>query len=187
MIRTMKPEVKIRRLSTEYRRTFVSRFYAGVHLSINHTCRLLELVGEDGEKRSAFYERRLQGVAADHHIVIDGMLKQDTSTVNDFSAFSYKGRIKGCRDISVLYAYDLEKMEPVCAEVFAGNHIDAVSFATFLRDRKIERGLKSQTKVFRQARSRESLPNIRICTTSFQSSETMHASGNTTCSPLRAF
>lgn len=34
MIRTMKPEVKIRRLSTEYRRTFVSRFYAGVHLSI---------------------------------------------------------------------------------------------------------------------------------------------------------
>ena len=148
MIRTMKPEVKIRRLSTEYRRTFVSRFYAGVHLSINHTCRLLELVGEDGEKRSAFYERRLQGVAADHHIVIDGMLKQDTSTVNDFSAFSYKGRIKGCRDISVLYAYDLEKMEPVCAEVFAGNHIDAVSFATFLRDRKIERGLIVTDKGF---------------------------------------
>ena len=33
-----------------------------------------------------------------------GLVKQDTSTVNDLSAFSYKARVKGCNDISVLYA-----------------------------------------------------------------------------------
>lgn len=148
MIRVMKPDVKCRRMSTEYRRTFVSRYYQGVSLSLNHIYKLLELIGQDGSKRRAFYERRLRSVQANHHILIDGMLKQDTSTVNDLSAFSYKGRIKGCKDISVLYAYDVEKMEPVCAEVFAGNHIDVVSFASFVRDCKIERGIIVADKGF---------------------------------------
>ena len=90
MIRTMKPEVKNRRLATEYRRTFVSRFYQGACLSQNHVSTFLQKVGEDGEKRRAFYESRMRRVEADHHILIDGMLKQDTSSVNDHSAFSFK-------------------------------------------------------------------------------------------------
>ena len=52
---------------------------------------------------------------AEHHIAIDGTLKQDNSTVNDLSAFSYNARVKNTKDISVIYAYDIEKMEPVCA------------------------------------------------------------------------
>ena len=157
MIRAMKPGIKNRRISTKYHRTFVSRFYQGASLSLNHIVKLLELLGEDGSKRRAFYERRMQSVEADHHILIDGMLKQDTSIVNDLSAFSYKGRIKGCRDISVLYAYDVERMEPVCAEVFAGNHIDAVSFASFIRDRKISRGIIVADKGFPPIKIQEAL------------------------------
>lgn len=157
MIRTMKPDVKNRRLATEYRRTFVSRFYQGACLSQNHVCILLQKVGEDGAKRRAFYERRMKSVEADHHILIDSMLKQDTSTINDQSAFSFKARVKGCKDISVLYAYDVEKMEPICAEVFAGNHIDALSFATFIRDRKIQRGIIVADKGFPPAKIQEEL------------------------------
>lgn len=157
MIRTMKPEVKNRRLATEYRRTFVSRFYQGACLSQNHVSTFLQKVGEDGEKRRAFYESRMRCVEADHHILIDGMLKQDTSSVNDHSAFSFKARVKGCKDISVLYAYDVEKMEPICAEVFAGNHIDALSFATFIRDRKIQRGIIVADKGFPPAKIQKEL------------------------------
>lgn len=148
MIRVMKPEVKVRRLSTEYRRTFVSRFYRGANLSINRVSKLLTLIGEDSTKRRTFFARRMQCVEAEHHIVIDGTLKQDSSIVNDLSAFSYKARVKGCEDISVLYAYDVEKMEPICAEAFPGNHIDAVSFATFIRDRGIDRGIIVADKGF---------------------------------------
>ena len=157
MIRTIKPEVKNRRLATEYRRTFVSRFYQGACLSQNHVSTLLQKVGEDGEKRRAFYESRMQRVEADHHILIDGMLKQDTSAVNDHSAFSFKARVKGCKDISVLYAYDVEKMEPICAEVFAGNQIDALSFATFIRDHKIQRGIIVADKGFPPAKIQQEL------------------------------
>lgn len=159
VIRAMKPEVKNRRLATEYRRTFISRFYPGAHLSLNHASRLIRLIGEDGTRRRAFYERRMACVEASHHIVIDGMLKQDTSTVNDFSAYSHKARIRGCKDISVLYAYDVERMEPVCAEVFPGNHVDAASFASFVRSRRIERGIIIADKGFPPDKIQEALEN----------------------------
>lgn len=35
-------------------------------------------------------------------------------------------RTRGCSEVSVLYAYDIERMEPACAEVFPGSSIDAV-------------------------------------------------------------
>jgi len=47
-------------------------------------------------------------VSADHHIAIDGTLKEDTSEVNDLLAFSYKAKSRGHQDIYVLYAYDIE-------------------------------------------------------------------------------
>ncbi len=87
-------------------------------------------------------------VASEHHVVIDGMLKQDTSSVNDLSAFSYKARVKGCRDVSVIYAYDIEAMELICAEVFPGNSIDAVSYRSFIVDNDIRNGIIIADKGF---------------------------------------
>ena len=118
------------------------------HLSGNHVGKLLEGLGMDRSKREAFFAHRIAGIEADHHVLIDGMLKQDTSTVNDFSAYSYKAHVKGCKDISIIYAYDIEKMEPVCAEVFAGNRVDASAFATFVRDQKLTRGIIVADKGF---------------------------------------
>jgi hypothetical protein len=86
-------------------------FYPGAAVSQNSICTLLQKIGQDGGKRKRFYLRRMEAVAADHHIAIDGTLIQDTSKVNDLSAFSYKARTKGRKEISVLYAYDIELME----------------------------------------------------------------------------
>ena len=114
-LRIIKPSIVNGRLSSEYNRTFVSRDYPGIGMSANTISNFLQRLGQDGKKRCLFYQKRAARVAADHHVAIDGMLKQDTSTVNDLSAFSYKARIKGCRDVSVIYAYDIEAMEPICA------------------------------------------------------------------------
>ena len=83
-----------------------------------------------------------------HHVAIDGTLKQDSSSVNDLSAFSYKAKKKGCREVSVLYAYDIEAMEPICAEVFPGNSTDAASYRSFIRDNDIRRGIIVADKGF---------------------------------------
>jgi hypothetical protein len=147
-LRVIRPAIACSRLSTHYNRTFVRVDYPGAALSPNAACRLLQRVGQDGKKRKLFYQKRLATVAADHHIAIDGTLKQDTSKVNDLSAFSYKARVKGCQDVSVLYAYDIELMEPVCAEVFPGNSIDASSYPAFIRDNDIHKGIIVADKGF---------------------------------------
>ena len=147
-LRILKPRISGRRLAGEYRRTFLSRFFPGISLSENTVSAFFQRLGEDGPKRKAFYSSRIRAVSEKHHVVVDGTLKQDTSTVNDLSAFSRKARVKGCRDISVIYAYDLEAGIPVCAEVFPGNSIDAVSYRSFIRDNDIQKGILMADKGF---------------------------------------
>jgi len=148
MLKVLRPGIAANRYSTHYNRTFVSKYYPNVALSKNTVGSLFKKLGMDGEKRKSFFATRITRVASNHHIAIDGTLKQDTSTVNDLSAFSYKARVKGCRDVSVLYAYEIETMEPLCAEVFPGNNIDASSFSAFINDNNINKGIIVADKGF---------------------------------------
>lgn len=151
-IKAITPAVRYSRMSTEYEANWLSMYYPNVPLTKNTVCNLLQKVGMTSKNREAFYNERFKRVAASHHIVIDGMLKTDTSVVNDFSAFSRKARIKGCQDISILYAFDLEKEEPICSEVFPGNCIDACAYHTFISDNRIDKGIIVADKGFpRQA------------------------------------
>ena len=156
-LRVAIPHVTDNRLSTHYRRTFASVFYPDLAISKNSVCGLHQLLGMNGPKRKEFYSRRIKAVAETHHVAIDGTLKTDNSTVNDLSDFSYKSRVKGTKDVSVIYAYDVERMEPICAEVFPGNCIDAVAYSDFIRDNDIRKGIIIADKGFPPSRIREEL------------------------------
>lgn len=147
-LRAIKPGIAASRYRTEYERTFISVFYPGVALSRNTVCIFLQDLGKDRNKRQAFIARRIASVCETDHIAIDGTLKQDTSSVNSFSAFSYKGRVRGVRDFSIIYAYSIEKKEPLCAEVFPGNCIDASAFKEFIRHNNLSKGLILADKGF---------------------------------------
>ena len=167
MLRVIRPSITLCRMSTHYQRTFVSRYYPGASMSRNHLGDLLSRIGQDGNRRRAFYQKRMKSVMNDHHLAIDGMLKQDNSTVNDLSAFSYKAKTKGVQEVSVLYAYDIECMEPVCAEVFPGNSIDSTSYASFIRDNDIRKGIIVSDKGFPPSKIREELderPDLHFLT-----------------------
>lgn len=84
-LKVIKPSITGKRMATHYNRTFVCRDYPGATLSQNSIGKLLQLVGQDGARRKEFYQRRLLTTAVNHHIAIDGSLKQDTSVVNDLS------------------------------------------------------------------------------------------------------
>jgi len=156
-LKVIRPQITANRMSTHYNRSFVHAHYPGCALSRNSVCTFLQRLGQDGTKRRLFYKKRMKAVAQEHHIAIDGTLKQDTSTVNDLSAFSYKARVKGCREVSVLYAYDIELMEPICAEVFPGNSIDATSYPAFIRDNDIRRGIIVADKGFPPSKIKDEL------------------------------
>ena len=127
----------------------------------------MQHLGQTGKQRKAFYHLRMAKVIADHHIAIGGTLKQDTSTVNDLSAFSYKAKKKDCQEVSVLYAYNIEAVEPICAEVFPGNITDVASYRLFILDNDIRRGIIVADKGFPPSSIKEELserPDLHFLT-----------------------
>jgi transposase len=91
---------------------------------------------------------RTAAVGMDHHLLIDGTLKSDESRVNSLSDFSRKAKLKGSRDISVLYAFDLDAMEPVCSKCFPGNMPDCTAYEAFVQECGITRGIIVADKGF---------------------------------------
>ncbi len=156
-LKVIRPRIASNRYSTHYNRTFISRYYPGLPMSKNKITSFYQHLGEKGNLRKKFYRRRVEKVASDHHVAIDGMLKQDNSIVNDLSNFSYKSRVKGTKDVSVVYAFDIESEEIVCAEVFPGNCTDASAYADFIRDNGITKGIIVADKGFPPSKIKEQL------------------------------
>lgn len=148
IIRVLKPHVAANRYGVFYKQTYLSQYLPNVHLSKNYITSLQEKIGMDGEKRHKFFDLRMKNICESHHIVIDGMLKSNNSTVNDLNSFSYKSKLKGTNDISILYALDLETQELLCAEVFQGNSVDALSYRSFIKNNKICKGVIIADKGF---------------------------------------
>ncbi|MCQ2071399.1 MAG: transposase, partial [archaeon] len=142
------PGVKSKRMSTMYTKSFVSVWHPGLQISSNVLTDLYRRLGMDGKIRTGFGLKRLEKVSGDSHLVIDGMLKEDNSTVNDLSGFSFKSRVKGVKDISIVYVYDLERKEILFSEVFPGGFIDAAAYSRFVRDNGITRGILITDKGF---------------------------------------
>ncbi len=157
ILRVLKPGLTATRVQTEYNRTFVSVFYPHLSLSASTIGKLKKKLGENESKRIKFYERRMQALMADHHIAIDGTLRQDASTVNDLSSYSRKAAMRGYPEVSILYAYDVELGEPLCTTVYPGNVIDQSAFLSFVRDNKIKQGTIVADKGFSVERIRSEL------------------------------
>ena len=84
---------------------------------------------------------RVHAIEKGHHVLVDGTLKSNESKVNSLSDFSRKAKTKGTRDISVLYAYDMEAQEPVCSKCFPGNMLDATAYEAFISENNITQGI----------------------------------------------
>lgn len=159
LLKIVKPGLKAKRASVEYRRTFIGQSFPGVKVSSNTLTDLYRRLGMDDGVRRRFAQKRLDRVAKESHLIVDGMLKQDNSSVNDLSGFSFKSRVKGIGNISIIYAYDLERKEIVCSQVFPGNYIDASAYSRFVRDNDITNGILVTDKGFPPSMLEEELGN----------------------------
>jgi hypothetical protein len=140
-LRVLKPRISSNRFSSHYQNTFVSVYYPGAALSKNSISTLLSELGQRSDLIEKFYQKRMARIEKTHRIAIDGTLRQNTSIVNDLSNFSYKARMKGCMELSVLYAFDIELGEPICASVFPGNMPDCKAYGEFIRTHNLKRGI----------------------------------------------
>lgn len=155
ILRVCNPGIKDYELKEAYETSFLSELYPGVALSKNTVSAFLNNLGKALSKIVQFMRSRTEAVALDHHLLVDGTLKSDKSKVNSLSDFSRKAQTKGTRDISVLYAFDLEEMEPVCSQCFPGNMLDATSYSAFIANNRITKGIIVADKGFPESTAHE--------------------------------
>ena len=120
--------------------SYLSIFYPCRGLSKNSVSEFLKNLGKAPSKLSEFYLRRFKRVSPEGHVIIDGMLKQDTGD-NSLSKSSAKTHLKGHDEISVIYAYSLENQEVICSKVYQGNMLDAKAFEDFIVTNRIFKGI----------------------------------------------
>lgn len=148
ILRVCNPGIKDCELKEAYDDCFLSETYPGVALSRNTVCEFLNNVGKTCSRIVRFMRIRTEAVNMSHHLLVDGTLKTDTSKVNSLSDFSRKARLKGSRDISVLYAFDLEAREPVCSKCYPGNMLDVTAYESFISENHITKGIIVSDKGF---------------------------------------
>lgn len=148
ILRVCYPGIKDNELKNAYDESYLSEIYPGVALSKNTVSDFFYDLGRTYSRIILFMQNRARAINLDHHILIDGTLKSNESEVNTLSNFSRKARTKGTRDISVLFAFDLEEKEPVCSACYPGNMIDATSYEDFVVSNKITKGMLVGDKGF---------------------------------------
>lgn len=148
ILRVCDKGIKDYELKEAYDTSFLSELYPDVALSKNTVSTFMNDLGKSVSRIVKFMQNRTAAVSMDHHLLVDGTLKSNESEVNSFSDFSRKAKTKGTRDISVLYAFDLEDMEPVCSKCFPGNMLDATAYSEFIAQNKITQGIIVADKGF---------------------------------------
>ena len=148
VLRVCYPGIRDRELKDRYEESFLSESYPGVALSRNTVSEFMERLGKNISRIVSFMRKRAESASMDHHLIVDGALKSDESSVNSLPDFSRKARTKGSRDISVIYAFDLEKKEPVCSQCYPGNMLDVAAYSDFVEKCGIKKGIIVADKGF---------------------------------------
>lgn len=148
ILRVCDPDITNSPLKVAYEESFLTQLLPNMPLSKNSVCSFLDALGKGCDRIFKFMRSRAAKVGIDDHLLVDGTLKTNTSRVNTFSEFSRKARLKGSKDIFVLYAFDLEEMEPVCSQCFPGNMLDLTSYNAFVQDNGIRSGILVGDKGF---------------------------------------
>lgn len=155
ILRACNNGIKDNELKEEYDDSFLSELYPNVALSRNTVSTFINNIGKNLSRVVKFMQNRAGLVSIDHHLLIDGTLKTNDSVVNTLSDFSRKAKIKGRRDISVLFAFDLEEMEPICSKCFPGNMLDVTAYSDFIAQNNITKGIIVADKGFPESAAHE--------------------------------
>lgn len=155
ILRAVESELKDDEMKAAYEQSYLSVLYPGVALSRNVVGEHLYNLGRTCSHITEFMRIRTSRVPENHNVGVDGMLKSNESDVNSFSSASRKAMVSGSRDISVVFAFDIEEMEPVCSKVYPGNMPDTTAFADFLDENGLTQAVVIVDKGFQYSSARK--------------------------------
>lgn len=141
LIRAIHGDVPDKEIGHFYYESFISEYVPKVGVSKNTICVLLQSIGANLSTIQQFMRNRIKSVTSTDEVVIDGMHKINNSSVNSFSNFSFKSRLKGSKDIGIMYAFNPKTGEPLASKVYAGNMLDSTTLSDFVKYFDIQEGV----------------------------------------------
>ena len=141
LIRAIHGDVPDKEIGHYYHESFISEYIPRVGVSKNTICTLLQTLGANLSVIQRFMRDRIESVTSSDEIVIDGMHKINNSCINSFSNFSFKSRLKGSKDIGIMYAFNPKSGEPLASKVYAGNMLDSTTLSDFVKYFNIQEGV----------------------------------------------
>lgn len=106
ILRIRHPELRNSRMKRDYRESTLSGVFPNLPMSKNGVSGFLQEIGSHGVAMQRFLNRRSSRLPTGTKLAVDGTLVTDNSYVNNLSAVSRKTRVRGNREVSILYAYD---------------------------------------------------------------------------------
>ena len=141
LIRAIHGDVPDKEIGHFYYESFISEYVPKVGVSKNTICVLLQSIGANLSTIQQFMRNRIKSATSTDEVVIDGMHKVNNSSVNSFSNFSFKSRLKGSKDIGIMYAFNPKTGEPLASKVYAGNMLDSTTLSDFVKYFDIQEGV----------------------------------------------
>lgn len=148
ILRVRHPELRNSRMKRDYRESILSEIFPNLPMSKNSVSEFLQNVGSAGDRMQTFLRTRCSRQSAGALVAVDGMLLTDNSDVNNLSNLSRKTRVRGNRDISMLFAFNVQKLEPICFTVYPGNMIDSKVYADFIESNDLRDAILVGDKAF---------------------------------------
>ncbi len=159
LLRATNNDLTNRDLKHEYEYNYISNTYPNISLSESSLPIFFEDIGAAYLRIEEFMRNRVEACCGDT-ILVDGTLKSYNSKNSMFSDWSRKGRVKGSKDFSLLYSYDLNTCEPISSKPYTGNMIDATSFNDFVEHFKSKDNLFILDKGFWNSNDIEKMKKI---------------------------
>lgn len=147
LLRACNCDLTNRDLKHEYEYSYISNLYPNVSLSESSMPDFLENLGAAYLRIEQFMRNRVSKTCEDT-VLVDGTLKNYNSKNSMFSDWSRKGKVKGCKDFSILYSYDIKTGEPISAKPYTGNMLDSTAFLDFIDHFKANNNLFIMDKGF---------------------------------------
>jgi len=95
VLRVCDPGIKDYEIKEAYDTGFLLELYPGVALSKNTVSALLNDLGKTCSRITKFMRNRTAAIGMDHHLLIDGTLKSNTSTENTLPDFQGRCALRG--------------------------------------------------------------------------------------------
>lgn len=130
LIRAVYGDVTAREMKYRYDTSFISEMY-GAAVSESMISDFLESIGQRYLKIQEYMKEDAKAIQADT-LLIDGTLRNSNGETT-FSQWSRKGAVKNSEDMSILYAYDIGRKEPVASKPYPGNMLDSTAFIDFIK------------------------------------------------------